>query len=743
MRLKSLEINGFKSFAKKSILNFNSPITSIVGPNGSGKSNVAESFRFVLGEQSFKSMRGKRGEDLIFGGTNDVSKSNRASVKVIFDNVDKTLPVDFEEVILERVVHRDGVNEYLINGSQVRLRDIIELLASANIGSSGHHIISQGEADKILNSSIKDRREIIEEALGLRIFQYKKSESEKKLAKTEENINQVQSLKREITPHLKFLKKQVEKLEEAKQMREELKEMYQKYLKLESVYLEKQRNVINSKASSSQKALEEINLQIQKSEQESRNIENDSLLNSIREQERLLSVILSQKNELIRSIGNVEGEINSLVKLLQKSEEQNDFKSVILEEEDLETFKKEIHLLENALEDFSLLKEIAIRIISYFKKVSQSNSQKNEQKLFYSQEIQSNKDKLALLEKDLKIKEEEERKSKEILNNFRIQLEQDKSISFEAKKKIIDLMSEKSKYQEIVSHYAIAIDNLKRDEELFKQELVESTVLVDRSVLDYDSVKVPEDFSTEDRQIQLTRRKDLERQKIKVEQSISGNGEDILKEFEEVTEREIFLSKELEDLEKSANSLKELIVDLGNQIEIKFKEGLEKINLEFQKFFALMFGGGNASLRLAKIPSRRKKDSDILMNDDLNSFEEDTDEEEGVEIHVNLPRKKIKDLLMLSGGERALTSIALLFAISQVNPPPFIILDETDAALDEANSRKYGDMIENLSKYSQLILITHNRETMSRAGILYGVTMMQGASQLLSVAFEEGLKYAK
>jgi chromosome segregation protein len=100
--------------------------------------------------------------------------------------------------------------------------------------------------------------------------------------------------------------------------------------------------------------------------------------------------------------------------------------------------------------------------------------------------------------------------------------------------------------------------------------------------------------------------------------------------------------------------------------------------------------------------------------------------------------------MMLSGGERALTSIALLFAISQVNPPPFVILDETDAALDEANSKKYADMIENLSKYSQLIVITHNRETMSRAGILYGVTMgMGGGSKLLSVAFEEAVAVAK
>ena len=109
-----------------------------------------------------------------------------------------------------------------------------------------------------------------------------------------------------------------------------------------------------------------------------------------------------------------------------------------------------------------------------------------------------------------------------------------------------------------------------------------------------------------------------------------------------------------------------------------------------------------------------------------------------------MPRKKIKGLIQLSGGERALTSIALIFAVSQVNPPPFIILDETDAALDEANSKKYGDMIENLSHYSQLILITHNRETMSRAGILYGVTMgADGASKLLSLEFEQAVQVAK
>ncbi|MEK9184547.1 MAG: AAA family ATPase, partial [Patescibacteria group bacterium] len=170
MYLKNLEISGFKSFAKKSILEFKAPITAIVGPNGSGKSNVAEAFRFVLGEQSIKSLRGKRGEDLIFNG-GEGSRFNRAGVKVIFDNKKRSFNIDFDEVIIERIVNRDSLSEYLINGSQVRLKDIVELLAVAHIGASGHHIISQGEADRILNASIKERREMIEDALGLKLYQ--------------------------------------------------------------------------------------------------------------------------------------------------------------------------------------------------------------------------------------------------------------------------------------------------------------------------------------------------------------------------------------------------------------------------------------------------------------------------------------------------------------------------------------------------------------------------------------------
>src|SRR6056297_2399722 len=237
MYLKELTINGFKSFAKKGELEFSAPITAIVGPNGSGKSNVAEAFRFVLGEQSIKGMRAKRGADLIFNGTDKAARANRAAVSVVLNNTDKVFPVDFDEITIERVVHRDGQNEYSINGSQVRLKDVQELLAAANIGPSGHHIISQGEADRILSSSARERREMIEDALGLKVYQFKKQEAEKKLKKTNENVERVQSLRREVAPHLKFLERQVKKIERSIALRNELTTYYAEYLKREDTFI--------------------------------------------------------------------------------------------------------------------------------------------------------------------------------------------------------------------------------------------------------------------------------------------------------------------------------------------------------------------------------------------------------------------------------------------------------------------------------------------------------------------------
>jgi chromosome segregation protein len=269
----------------------------------------------------------------------------------------------------------------------------------------------------------------------------------------------------------------------------------------------------------------------------------------------------------------------------------------------------------------------------------------------------------------------------------------------------------------------------------------EGAALLGPEILSYKNYEVEGDsgLTTEEQ------KKKIERIKIKLEDAGLGNGAEIMKEYKEVSERDEFLAKEMEDLEKSVDSLQNLIADLKEKIEIEFKEGVKKINVEFQEFFSLMFGGGHGSLSIVEIKKRKSVEVDEE-SEEAEEIENDEEVvvEKGIEINVSLPHKKVKELAAFSGGERSLTSIALLFAMSQVNPPPFLVLDETDAALDEANSRKYGDMLEKLSKQSQLIVVTHNRETMSRAGVLYGVTIgANEASKLLSVRFEEATQIAK
>ncbi|MBI5786946.1 MAG: AAA family ATPase, partial [Candidatus Niyogibacteria bacterium] len=230
LRLKSLELSGFKSFAKQTRFDFSRPITAIVGPNGAGKSNVADSFRWVLGEQSFKSLRGKKGEDLIFNGSDSAPRLSKASAVLYFDNSLKQFPVDFEEVAIGRRVYRDGQSEYLLNGSEVRLKDIIELLSNVGLGVSQHHIIGQGEADRILYASPKERQAMIEDALGLKVYQYKRLEAERKLAKTEENMRQAQALQKEIKPHLGHLERLVERYKQASEIKSSLERVLKEYL---------------------------------------------------------------------------------------------------------------------------------------------------------------------------------------------------------------------------------------------------------------------------------------------------------------------------------------------------------------------------------------------------------------------------------------------------------------------------------------------------------------------------------
>jgi chromosome segregation protein len=277
----------------------------------------------------------------------------------------------------------------------------------------------------------------------------------------------------------------------------------------------------------------------------------------------------------------------------------------------------------------------------------------------------------------------------------------------------------------------------------FEEEVREGIALLGLAFEGWDTHEVPQGALSEDRREQEKRRRDIERLKIKIEEAGVGGGDAVVKEYNQTIERDAYLAKEMEDLERSAKSLQDLIVELEKTIDARFTEGLEHINEALKLFFSKLFGGGEASLDVEE-PKRARRARGEEIDEDDAGIDEEEELYAGLSISVSLPRKKVRGLEVLSGGERALTSIALIFSMSQVNPPPFLILDETDAALDEANSRRYADMIQELGKKSQLIVISHNRATMSAAGELYGVTMSQdGVSKILSVKLEDAERVAK
>ena len=719
MYLKRIELSGFKSFAKKSVLEFTSPIAAVVGPNGSGKSNTAEGFRFVLGEQSMKALRGKRGPDLIWSGSDRVPRANRASVSVVFDNKKRFLDIDFEEVALERTVYRDGTNEYAINGSTVRLKDITALLASAHVGASGHHIISQGEADRILGASVHERRAMIEDALGLKAYQYKKAESEKKLEKTNENVKDAKSLRREIAPHLTFLKRQMEKRERREQLAGELKEHYQVYIASEKVRIVHESERIDAALEEPREELRALQATLAHTapvpDAGAKEKELRERLAGVEQKRREVREEIAQHE---RALGRIEGQLT----LISKEKEP---KGAVEKHIPFSLVREEFMVIGTAIEkmlskgDQTALLAIPERIATFLSQHQEREVSPEPEYADLRAELEEEK---ASVERVLQVSKEAEEQNLKERTALLTEIEEERSREREAQ------FEKRERSRELER----AIRALGQEEASLEQARVALRDVREEAEHSCGDLALP-DISSQSvsLQEQRTRMREIERLSIRLDEA-GFVDDDTVREFEETKERDAFLEREIADLEHSQQQLRRVIEQLDMELATRFTEGLERINTEFQTFFAMLFDGGKAELTVVK-----EAKSDTEDNSEV-------EEKKGIAIRVHLPRKKITTLDVLSGGERALTSIALIFAMSQVNPPPFIILDETDAALDEANSRKYADMVRALAEHSQLILITHNRQTMEAAGELYGVTMgSDGVSKLLSVKFDEAVQVAK
>lgn len=786
--LKRIDISGFKSFAKKGSLYFGSRVVGVVGPNGSGKSNVAESFRFVLGEQSMKALRSGKGEDLIWNGSAAVLKANKASVTLVFDNTSRIFAMDVPEITLERAVYRDGQNEYYLNGKQVRLKDITELLASISIGASKHHIISQGQADRMLNASAAERREMLLDSLGLTAVDLKKSEAERNLNKTTAHMKEIEAARRESRPRLHFLEKQVEKFAKAKKVREELLEKSVAYIRAESASIESEGRKLVVESGEPRKTLATLTAKRDELRQRvhaQKDVEHEESLHEaklsaeldVRRIEDELSAVVRERAKVSARIEIALEPVEPKPVHVQESARVNASAnpSLSVPTQALEALKTAENAVSTSVRvsgDYSrAFRELQAALVAFWAAVpkdSHTNTPPSQQHEQHQQSAADNSVYIATLRTQDAELQAKEKTLAQNLADARVKLAEAqasianlKVASVEGEREILELSASIAELTSRVREFDFAAQNLQNRKDVVKRLQEECEALlgnvfrlamvkgsVEATGAQGQTLRVREGLALGDAAVSLDQ---IQRLKIRVEE-LGGGDEEVEREYADAKQRDDFLQKELSDITTSHDSLITLIAQLESEMNATFTNGLEAINVAFEEFFRSLFGGGEAKLVETSEPRGRLKTASLsdsgLKTKAKAQIEHEVDDEEktkpGIDIQVHLPKKKVASLAILSGGERALTSIALICALSQVNPPPFIILDETDAALDEANSSRFANMVQTLSHKSQCIVITHNRATMAAAGELYGITMgSDGVSKLLSVKLEEAERVAK
>ncbi len=767
MYLKKLEISGFKSFANKTVLDFlpdcdvasseKCGITAIVGPNGSGKSNVADAIRWVIGEQSLKNLRGKKSEDVIFAGTDKKARLGTASVTIFFDNSDKRIPIEFSEVSITRKITRRGESEYLINGARVRLLDIVDLLAKVGIGKDSYCVITQGMSDSVLSATPIERRSIFEDAAGVKQYQIEKERALRKLESTRENLVRVDSLTAEIEPHLKNLRRQAEKASQGKDVAEKLRSkqllLYgflwdtfqhergalmnerdkaeREVFDLEVATNTLERAVTEASATMENQIEEEkLNKELRFSREEANTLHRDRsiILGKIeiekerQKPEEVVRVIPVDLQYVQRALEDIRSDQSVLIERLENVEKLEDLQDI---REFAQVIKQKLYDIHEKAGEGSVKESQMVVLPDDAMRMSNERLDNfSKEKASYDKRLEILENTIAMKEQELIVLREANRTSRETF--------------FAKEKEWREKSALLTRLKDQLNEVRVRLARVEvREEDLIL--LVREELLMDVNDLKYDGTPVERD------------RLEHEIARLKVEAEHIGTIDPlIVEEYQETEKRFEFLTRESADLKQATESLRVVIKEMEQKIDTVFHEAFKEIQKKFTAYFKIIFGGGKAELSVVKIRPRQRGVEE--------AFEEEATEQVlgergegrgvdekmqdsdvlGIEIFACPPGKKITSLSMLSGGERSLTSLALLFAIISHNPPPFAVLDEVEAALDEANSRRFGVMLRELSRETQFIAITHNRETMSQAGLLYGVTMgADGVSQLLSIRLDQ------
>ena len=731
MQLKHIKLSGFKSFVDPTKISFPTNMVGVVGPNGCGKSNVIDAVRWVLGELSAKNLRGESMADVIFNGSEKRKASGQCSIELLFDNSTAKIGgeyASFNEVSIKRVMTRDAQSDYFINNTKCRRKDVQEIFLGTGLGPSSYAIIEQGMVSNLVSAKPDELRTHIEEAAGVSKYRERRRETESRIKRTKENLSRVKDIRDEIGRLIRRLENQAKAADKYNLLKEDKAKLELDKAILFSIEAKNSRDDLQKKLDSHNRELKVKNAECEtfQSQIDQYRTENEFVLSEYETAQKNFYSVggeIAKREANLQNIKKTESETN--YRLKQAKENYDKAKETEKNFDELSPSEKAMHILDDiimTLEKFNINNDnINNKAIELKKLLTDILNIATAQSKSLTDEYLSRQNDL---EKQIKEAETLKESIEKEMNEYVVK-------SSDAESILIKLRQKQSKFNEDLRD----LENKKSIADLDSRTISEKITNVRIELRTYEinlenSNKKIEEAGIDIKNINFSNYEDtsfgeVEDKLAEIETKIIKLGAINLAAPEEIAEeskRKKELDDQYEDLTEALEKLTAAIKKIDNETKVIFKDSFDAVNSKLKEMFPKLFGGGVAEL--------------ILTDDDaLNA---------GVILMARPPGKKNSSISQLSGGEKALTALALVFAIFELNPAPFCLLDEVDAPLDDLNTLRFINMVEEMSKSVQFIFITHNKVSMERSDFLMGVTMQEaGVSRMVSVDVSQALKLAE
>jgi len=762
MHLKSISMKGFKSFPERTRLTFSPGVSVIVGPNGCGKSNITDAVLWALGEQSPTAIRGQTMHDVIFAGGEGQGRRRYAEVEVVIDNSDGgAAPTEFSEISVRRRLDRSGEGEYRLNGARCRLIDVVEMLSEANLGGEMHSVISQGKVEEVVHSKPRERRLLVEEAAGLGKHRKRRRRAELKLERTRDNLDRALDVEREARSHLRPLKRQAQAAETHARLERQAMELRAPLVADELGRHERELAGASGAAQGARGEREQLDAKLadvnrRRTTIEERFAQRDrertqlwGRLTALRASHERLSVraesLSARRMELDAGLQARRAALGALGAEAAETAEGDDpmeaelgriedslaaATAALMRARDGENVVgDELTQIRQGAERAARAAERAEGLLGRSRQDSLERRVGAEGELLaglqsVAEAVAQARDaigaRMAVLEERMLGTQEADDVTEALRGCSREE--------YELQAKLREVAERVTEAEVRAAHVSERRDEVAAELDLISAGLGEQLGAA------------PDDLPQDERE-ELEAK--LERMSRRREQlgPVNPLAE---REYEEARVHVEELEAQREDLEAALAELEKLIRDTDRKIRTEFEQTLEAASKNFEELVEHLFPGGRGRLRLVDAPgpagvppfagaveyrapedgepSRDPSEPDAPAEDSLGSTGDST----GVEIEVTPAGKATRRLSLLSGGEKSLVALAFLFAVFLARPSPFYILDEVEAALDDANIDRFLQLVRRFADRAQFVIVTHQKRTMDAADVLYGVSMGTG-----------------